>query len=194
MYFVGKRVAAGCKGHQSSYENVSPKLVGVSCEAPVSVDGKSCHALVEYGSMVPTVSQSFCLQHGIDIHPLNNILDIIGAGGRSVPYLGYTEVNVGVSDSLQSSEALLLAVPDTPYNKRIPIIIGTNIMPQLLHSLDNGDPSLMSDAWKLAAKCLQYSNTISVKSTRTVTVPAGEKVIFNGLSHVPTFQMMLLTT
>ena len=190
-YFDGKRVAAGCKGHQSSCENVSPKLVGVACEVPVIVDGKSCHSLLDSGSMVSTVSHSFCLQHGIDIHPLNNILDIIGAGGHSVPYLGYTEVNVSVSDSLQSCAALLLAVPDTPYNKIIPIIIGTNIMPQLLLSLDHGDPSLMSDAWKLAAKCLQHSNTISVKSTRTVTVPAGEKVIFNGLSHVPTSSPVL---
>jgi len=135
--------------------------------------------------MVSTVSQSFCEHHDIDVHPLNNILDIVGAGGHNVPYLGYTEVNVSVSDSLQPLAALLLAVPDTPYNKRIPVIIGTNILPQLLDSLCTEDPSLVSDAWKLAVKCLQCSNTISVKSTRTVTVPAGEKVIFNGMSHVP---------
>ena len=85
------------RGHQSSCANVSPKLVGSACEASVIVDGKSCAALLDSGSMVSTVSQSFCAQQGIKIHPLNNILDVIGAGGHTVPYLGYTEVSVGVS-------------------------------------------------------------------------------------------------
>lgn len=52
--------------------------------------------LLDTGSQVTTIPQSFYERHlsGQEIKPLHDLLEVEGAAGQSVPYLGYIELAV----------------------------------------------------------------------------------------------------
>ena len=56
-------------------------------------------------------------------------LEVKGAGGHSLLYMGYTWVNVTVSfieDKIVKT--ICLVVPQTDFNKKVPVIGGTNVI------------------------------------------------------------------
>lgn len=84
------------KPHAVSQNKMLPKqLVGEKCTAVVKVFGKDCHCLLDTGSQVTTVAQSFYNNCLCDqpIHPIDQLLAVEGANGQLVPYLGYVEVS-----------------------------------------------------------------------------------------------------
>lgn len=116
---------AECKAHsriQPSEDALLNGLVGPRCTAVVIIEGTRCDCLLDSGSQVTTVSKSFhetylSLQQ---ILPLNNILEIEGAGGQAVPYLGYVEVTILFPDDIagksEEVRTLALVVPDCRTN------------------------------------------------------------------------------
>ena len=136
--------------------------------------------------MVSTISHRYCLQQQLQIQPLNNIFDLVGAGGQQVPYIGYTEVSLGVLKNVQPVDTLLLVVHDNKYNERVPVLLGTNILYLLLGALDDVSLDDLPEVWRLATNCMRICNNVPVKGTKSVTVPAGGKVTMKGLSHIPT--------
>jgi hypothetical protein len=133
--------------------------------------------------MVSTISESFCSTLQLQIYPLNRILNVVGAAGQSVPYLGYVETSVAISES-SSLDVLLLVVENTSHNLQVHLIIGTNVLPSLTKLLS--DSEILPDVWKNIITCIHLSEVIPIKNTKPVTVPAGEKVIISGLSHMST--------
>ena len=84
------------------YDNVIPRLVGESNVTNIKVVSTECLGLIDTGSQVTTMSLSFHMQHcpGLAIHPLSNILSSEGAAGQKLPYRGYVEVEITVTDLL----------------------------------------------------------------------------------------------
>ena len=83
------------------------------------------------------VSQSFYNDNlsQITIQPLTNILNIECADGNNLPYTGYIEVEISTGEDLpkaNSHTCLLLVTPDTKFSERTPVILGTNILNELL--------------------------------------------------------------
>lgn len=73
---------ASLKEHRTAQTRKLPKgLVGSKSTANVKVNGVDCHSLLDTGSQVTTVSQSFYNLHLSDhtIHPVSDILEIEGA-------------------------------------------------------------------------------------------------------------------
>ena len=70
--------------------------MGSANEAEALIAGIGCKCLIDTGSQVTTISQSFHEQHlsHIPIKPISNLLHVQGAGGASVPFLGYAEVEI----------------------------------------------------------------------------------------------------
>lgn len=62
----------------------------------VLITGFKSICLLDSGSQVTTVSESFhkLYLHSRPIQRLGDLLDIQGAGGQTVPYLGYIEVKL----------------------------------------------------------------------------------------------------
>ncbi|KAL0147799.1 hypothetical protein M9458_056876, partial [Cirrhinus mrigala] len=109
-------------------------LVGAKCTALVDISGQECHCLIDTGSQVITVPISFHTQYLSDhpIHPLSNLLEVEGANGLSVPYLGYVHLNitfpaefVGVRTEVPT---VALVVPDTKSHIQHLALIGTNTL------------------------------------------------------------------
>ena len=83
------------------------------------------------------ISNSFYTNNFKDIklQPLTEILHVECADGQILPYLGFIEADLTVKGIPKSENqpCLFLIVPDTAYSARIPVILGTNVLSELLN-------------------------------------------------------------
>lgn len=92
----------------------------------MTVSGVNCNCLLDTRSQVTTVSTAFYKEH-LSEQPSQpfNLLDVEGANGQFVPYLGYVEVNIGFPkdfiDTAPEVSTLALVVPDLRSNSDLPI-------------------------------------------------------------------------
>lgn len=71
-------------------------LVGMKCTAQLFVEGTPVNYLLDTGSQLTTIPLSF-YQDYLSNHPmesLESLLEVEGANGQSVPYLGYVELTL----------------------------------------------------------------------------------------------------
>lgn len=132
-----KSVSASVTGSNTGTNNIDPRLVGETNEAHILVNDIQTTALLDTGSCVSVISESFVKKElkSIEIQPLNNILKIECADGQELPYIGYVEIDLRINKGLPQStlkHCLFLVSPDTNYSKRVPVIIGTNILHEFL--------------------------------------------------------------
>ncbi|KAK7495225.1 hypothetical protein BaRGS_00013635, partial [Batillaria attramentaria] len=109
-------------------------LVGRVCSSTIDIQGVSTSCLRDSGSQVSTVSETFYNTHLSDVplEKLDTLLTVKGAGGHSVPYLGYVRVAVTLPDDAVgvggTVNTLFLVCPDTAFSGKVPILIGTNAL------------------------------------------------------------------
>ena len=98
---------------------------------------------MDTGSVVSLVSQTFYQEHLSSIsnlQPVGNILNIECADGENLPYIGYIETDITVEEELSDSKSLpclFLVTLDTRYSERTPIILGTNVLQELMKGCSN---------------------------------------------------------
>lgn len=106
-------------------------LVGESPTTTVLLDGVKCKALLDTGSQVTCVSEKFYRSHlsHRDLIPLSE-LDLTGAGGYDVPYLGYITLNLTPeakdAGTGRKVRTLALVLEDCKSSGNAPVLIGTN--------------------------------------------------------------------
>lgn len=126
-----KRISAPVTGSNKGTDKKDPKMVGTVNEAEVSINGVRTRALLDTGSCVSVLSETFYREHlgSEDLKTLSDILSIECADGQPLPYLGYVEVelSVGGVTGLEPKDCILLVVPDTQYSTTTPVILGTNV-------------------------------------------------------------------
>lgn len=129
------------------------RLIGYSNEADIVFEGKHVKALVDTGSMITSVSELF-YTNLTDRPPLHKLteLQLRGADGKEIPYLGYIEANIELqaSDPPKLLQVPVLVVNNTDYNLSVPVIIGTNAIKML------EDSDMLPSVWKTA--CNQITN------------------------------------
>lgn len=105
-----------------------------------------------------TISRSFFhanLSH-LPVVPVNELLTVEVAGGSSLPFDGYVVLDFTVSFSNTTHTALFLVVPDTAYNEKVPVLIGTNVLSMFLSAAQQVQSlSGLPKAWSMA---LQVTN------------------------------------
>jgi hypothetical protein len=74
--------------------SIMNRLVGRATETDAIFEGKSCSALLDTGSMISTVSKSWCEKQKLQIQPLDGLLKVEGVGGQKLGYLGYAEASI----------------------------------------------------------------------------------------------------
>ena len=122
------------------HSNSNPKtdfeaLIGPTTTAPVELNTISANCLIDSGSQVSIMSETFYNDNFSDltIEDLSSPLRVVGAGGNCVPYLGYVQIDdVKLSESVsgvsESVGGLFLICPDTEFSHAVPVLIGTNIL------------------------------------------------------------------
>ena len=119
---------------EPGYHNPSPLvwLVGCPNEVTVVVEDVEMMALVDTGSRVSTLMEGFCLEFGLKIF-LWGIVTSQGNGGILIPYKGYIETNLIISDLTQYNEdVLFLVVSDHKYGEWVPVQLGTLVIDPLV--------------------------------------------------------------
>lgn len=93
------------------------------------------------GSQVKSFHKAH-LSH-LPIQPINALLEIEGAGGQNVPYLGYIQAHITFPQNMAGKEqqlaVLVLVVPECHFNSEIPLLIGTNALLRLHEQLVEQD-------------------------------------------------------
>ncbi|KAK7503449.1 hypothetical protein BaRGS_00005370 [Batillaria attramentaria] len=116
-------------------------LVGPSHEADILVEDKKARCLIDSGSQVSIVTESFYRAHlsHVCLEQLNFGLKVTGAGGQQVPYLGFVRVDVSLPSDVvglnESVNVLMLVCPDNEFSRRVPVIISTNALRHLADTL-----------------------------------------------------------
>ena len=161
-------------------------LVGPSCKVLVQLEGKSCQALLDTGSMMSTVTYSLSQQLKLPIYPMKHLIQVEGVGGQLLQYMGYVVAKVQQPDINQEVEAMFLVVPDVGYNCTTPVLIGTNI----LKHLHSSNAMSYQYPWSSVFKCMNAQVrdvSVSAKTTKSCTIPAESGVYIEGLVHAPVF-------
>ena len=86
------------------------------------------------------------------------------------------------------TEALLLILPTTEYQKRVPVTIGTSLTDMAVDSLGTSDTSKLSTPWKTVCFATQTRRKIqaqqfqkqTVKTTKPITLPPFSTTIVHG--------------
>lgn len=133
-------------------------MVGSRNESEVLINGQKCMALIDSGSDISTLSEGFYQSPKPELLNMSDFnLNITGAGGSKIPYSGYFEAEVCMSNVEHEPVAVpILVVPTTGYSGQVPLIVGTNIIGRLKsYVLDNSD---ISSAWNNAFTALSCSN------------------------------------
>ena len=182
--------------------NRGQDITGPPNEVKVKLNGVESTALLDTGSTVSTISKNFYDKHcsSTPIEPLSHILHIECADGQPMPYLGYIEADMelhGISDSKSNYPGIFLVVPNSDYNRNVPILIGTNIMSGIIDDIKSKvGPRYLQVAnlftpWFLAFRCMtlrdkdleRKNNRLAiVKSAEShpITIPANSEVVING--------------
>ena len=134
---------------------VPENLIGRANELPACIEGEYCLALVDTGSQVTTLAAGFYNKHfsSTPLHDCQDLVRVEGAGGGSIPYLGYIFVKI----SLPGTEAVdvpVLVVNDTKYHNRVPLLVGTNF----LHQVDIDKPEELPKCLDVALKAMRKTD------------------------------------
>ncbi len=174
--------------------------MGEANEAQIEVEGIACEALLDTGATISTVSERFYREalSSLELHQINDIIKIECASGQLLPYMGYVEATVYVPGltGKEGQETIFLVTPDTDYNSRIPVLLGTNILKPIMEGCKKEAGPLflqriaLSTPWWLAFRCISVqeravlrsngkvgvvkcatAETIMIPSNKSITVP-----------------------
>lgn len=180
------------------------KLVGEKCTATISISGKTCNVLLDTGSQVTTISESFYNENLSEnpIQPIENLLEVRSANGQHVPYLGYVEVSVVFPKEFVVNEpeisSLALVIPDNGSNSDVPVLIGTNLLDVLYSEYSANAKSIKyskSFGYDQIFKVLKLRHRQSetgrvglmmLKGKAQKVIPAGQKVPLEGYMSMHT--------
>ena len=107
-------------------------LVGNVNKASTQIEGISTSTLLDTGSSVSTISQTFFEQHlaHLKLHDIGNLLKVECADGKSLPYSGYmqADINAPLSSKNFTIPCLVLVMPETHYSASTLVLLGTNFL------------------------------------------------------------------
>ena len=177
------------KARPNDVNSVRNSLIGPRCESNIDIFGRRCKCLLDTGSQVSTVSDTYFskyLQRHAELKDIGDLISIEVAGGHKLPYQGYVEVSVRlprfVIGSRREIQVLLLVVEETPFNKEVPVLLGTNVLRHFYelckenlsgtYGFDNWKKYRAPKPWKMTFKCLNLqlsvNNNVNQKSWKVV--------------------------
>lgn len=155
-----------------------------------------CDAILDTGSQVTTISETFHSKYmsNLPVQSIHNLLEVEGAGGQAVPYLGYVEVHLTFPENVTGTEeqmsVLALIVPENQFNSKVPVLIGTNVLLELYQrgvGYDKFKFLRRSDSFAVllqhvARVCEREAKACLVKlhGEEPITIPARQKMCLFG--------------
>ena len=177
------------------------RLIGRANEEQIVVNGHPVTALLDTGSQVTHISEAFCQANDIQINPLHQLVEIEGTGGDSIKYLGYIEATLTLPLGSQTFEikTLLLVLPSTDYQKRVPVAIGTTITDMVVDFINKTHPDNISKSWKTVCCATQSKWLVQaqpeskylIRTTKPMTLPPFSTTTVRGSTKLRSHGMRL---
>lgn len=103
-----------------------------------------------------------------DLHNISEFgLSVQGANGENLPFKGYIEAEISAPVLSSSSFNIpLLIIPDTEYNQKVPVIIGTNLIRLCRAQVSQKE---VPNEWQTAFDCL-CDDVLPVKTTNNFAI------------------------
>lgn len=191
--------------NETETSDVPDGLVGVPCDSEAWLDGIKCNCIIDSGSQVTIISWSFYsryLSHR-QLFSTKKVLDIEGAAGQKVPYLGYVEVDMQFSKDACGTDKcfhiLALISPDQSYNDKYPLLVGTNALRPMIRDCQKRGGIKFLDSlpiqanWAIAyiecCKVTDYQTkdakvlSVTLSSKVPVRLKHGELCTLKGICH-----------
>ena len=135
---------------------------------------------MDSGSCISTISEHFYNSHLKDreIKELGEILNIECADGSKLPYIGYisaTLTTIGIPKSTDQ-ECLFLVTPQTNYSTQTPVLLGTNILNELMLDCKTNfgitylQKAKMETPWHIAFRCISIRERDLKKNNNRIGV------------------------
>ena len=196
----GKRAEDLVEKKELACEDVWTKLVGRANEDKIFINGHPVTVFLDTGSQVTHVSQDFCLANVIKIHPINQLVNVEG-WGDNIEYVGYIKAKLTLPMGTHTFEieALLLVLPTTEYQKRVPVAIGTTITDMVVDFINQNNPKNVSKSWTVVCCAIQSRRLVqaqlskkgSINTTKPVTLPPFSTTIIKGSTKLRSHGMRL---
>ena len=110
--------------------------------------------------------------------------------GDAIEYVGFIEADLSFPMGTHAfkTEALLLVLPTTEYQKRVPVTIGTSLTDMAVDSLGTSNTANLSTPWKTVCCATETRRKIqaqhlqkqTVKTTKPITLPPFSTTIVHG--------------
>ncbi|KAG1933963.1 interleukin-1 receptor accessory protein-like 1-A [Pimephales promelas] len=177
-------------------------LVGSRSLVNVTIEGIQHECLIDSGSQVTTISKSFHDSHlaSHPICPLANLIEVEGAAGQRVPYIGYIEIEILFPETFTGSpktvSTLALVVPDSSASVHVSVLIGTNALDVLYDGFSEeiGGPvpencayavliQHLHSLYKNKAQGKNKVNNVKLLHKKAIVIPAGQKIAVDGYTR-----------
>ena len=175
--------------------------MGRANEERIFINGQPVTTLLDTGRQVTHVSHEFCLANGIQIHLFTQLVNIDGTRGDAIEYVGDAETKLFLPMGSQNFdiEALLLVLPTTEYQKRVPVAIGTTITDMAVEFIKQNKPNHVSKSYKIVCYATHSKRMVqaqpsckgSIKTTKPVTLPPFSTTIVRGSTKLRSHGMWL---
>ena len=164
---VGKRHGVCRRGTavDSNKHSKSPlnRILGEPNESPILLNGCEVTSFLDTRSNVSTIAEDKFKELFPDTlyQPLDEFsLNTEGAGGQKLPYSGYLEAGISIPGFSDEVSSLTLIVPNTRYDESVPVLLGTNVLNQIMNTVQQKhgvrflQKARLPGPWYLAFKCL----------------------------------------
>ena len=165
------------------------------------INGHPVTALLDTGSQVTHISETFCHANNFQILPLDKLVEIEGTGGNLIKYIGYIEATLilPLGSHLFETGALLLVLRPTDYQQRVPVVIGTTITDLAVEYIGKFKPENLSKYWKAVCCATQSKwlvqaqpeNKFLIRTTKSVTLPPFSTTTIRGCTKLRSHGMRL---
>lgn len=173
-------------------------LIGSRCTGQAEIAGQNFQCLLDTGSQVTTIPVSLYNQHfsHLPVKSLDDLLQVEGAGGQVVPYVGYIEVTITFHKEFIGTDmdvcTLALVVPDAQSGFQYHVLIGMNTLESLYSKhleSDSVNFKLIKHGYRAVLQLLQLRHqqaqgssegVVRLASKSPVSVPAGHTLVVEG--------------
>ena len=143
--------------------SLQTRLVGKVNTENIKINGVTCSALLDSGSVISSISEDFYNEHlagKLDLRPVTEAfpfgLNITSATEHQLNILGFIEVNIIFPGLLQPIPVLVTVLRSSILTKDMPALIGSNGLEEWKSKLEkthNSIPAINSviDTWKCEA-------------------------------------------
>ena len=121
--------------------------------------------------------------------------------GDTIEYVGHIQAKLSLHMGTHTFEieALLLVLPTTEYQKRVPVAIGTTITDMAVDFMNENNLENMSKSWKAVCCATQSRRLVQaqpskkgfIKTTKSVTLPPSSTAIIKGSTKLKSHGMRL---